>query len=95
MKKDIAKKQTTIPDYILESIKKTGGREGLENITIEDIAIPRIELIQALSPARIKSDPAYIEGADEGQLFNSVTRELYRRRVFRKFRFRSGSGIGN
>jgi hypothetical protein len=41
------------------------------------MVIPRIELIQALSPARKKTDAAYIEGADEGMLYNNVTRELY------------------
>jgi hypothetical protein len=50
---------------------------GAENVTTDDVIIPRVELIQALSPARKKSDAAYIEGAEEGQLFNNVTRELY------------------
>lgn len=56
---------------------KTGVMRGAENVTTDDMIIPRIELIQALSPARKKSDPAYIEGADEGMLFNNVTRQLY------------------
>ena len=50
---------------------------GAENVTTDDVIIPRIELIQALSPARKKTDAAYIEGAEEGMLYNNVTRELY------------------
>lgn len=53
------------------------GNRGAENVGNEDLVIPRIELVQALSPARKKSDAAYIEGADEGMLYNNVTRELY------------------
>jgi hypothetical protein len=30
-----------------------------------------------LSPQRRKSDPAYIEGLEEGKLFNTVTKEIY------------------
>lgn len=60
-----------IPDYIKQ------GNRGAENVGNDDLIIPRIELIQALSPARKKNDSAYIEGADEGMLYNNVTRELY------------------
>jgi len=60
-----------IPDFL----KK--GNRGAENVGTDDMIIPRIELIQALSPVRKKSDPAYIEGAEEGMLYNNVTRALY------------------
>jgi len=62
-----------VPDFLRG---KEGGR-GAENVGADDLVIPRIELIQALSPARNKKDAAYIEGADEGMLYNNVTRELY------------------
>ncbi|MEY2824474.1 MAG: Vibrio phage, partial [Pseudomonadota bacterium] len=57
-------------------VGKTGAR-GAENVSTDDMIIPRIELVQALSPARNKKDAAYVEGAEEGMLFNNVTRELY------------------
>lgn len=50
---------------------------GTENVTTEDLIIPRLEIVQSLSPCRKKTDPAYIEGAEEGLLYNNVTRELY------------------
>ncbi len=61
-----------VPDYI-----KQGSARGSENVTTEDLVIPRLEIVQALSPCIDESDAAYIEGAKPGMLFNSVTRELY------------------
>lgn len=60
------------PDYI-----KQGASRGSENVTTDDLVIPRLEIAQALSPCVDKDDPMYIEGAEPGMLFNSVTRELY------------------
>jgi len=62
-----------VPDYL----KGKMGARGAENVGAEDMIIPRVELIQALSPARNKKDAAYIEGAEEGMLYNNVTRQLY------------------
>lgn len=61
------------PAYI-----KKGPARGSEHVGQEDLIIPRLELVQSLSPCRDKKDEAeYIEGAEEGMLYNSVTRELY------------------
>jgi hypothetical protein len=62
-----------MPDFL----KNQTSNRGAENITASDLVIPRLELVQSLSPCRKKTDPAYIEGAEEGMLFNNVTRELY------------------
>lgn len=56
---------------------KAGQGRGSENVTHQDLVIPRLELVQSLSPARDKRHADYIEGAEEGILYNSVTRELY------------------
>lgn len=53
------------------------GARGAENVGVADLVIPRLEVVQSLSPCRQKNDPDYIEGAEEGQLYNNVTRELY------------------
>jgi hypothetical protein len=66
-----------ISNELPEWLQGKGDARGSENVTTDDMVIPRIELIQALSPARKKTDAAYIEGADEGMLYNNVTRELY------------------
>lgn len=63
-----------LPDYLKGKMDQS---RGSENITADDLVIPRIDLVQSLSPARDKNEPEYIEGAEEGMFFNSVTRELY------------------
>lgn len=63
-----------MPAYLQEQVGSTRGRE---EVGVEDLVIPRLEVVQALSPCRKKTDPAYIEGAEEGMLYNNVTRELY------------------
>lgn len=50
------------------------GREGMG---LKDIALPYLSILQALSPQVKKSDPKRIQGAEEGDLFNTVTEELY------------------
>lgn len=62
-----------VPDYL----QGASSSRGSENVGADDLTIPRLELVQSLSPCRKKSDPLYIEGADEGMLYNSLTRELY------------------
>ncbi len=53
------------------------GERGQENVGLEDLSIPRVDIIQSLSPQRKKNDPAYIEGAEEGLIFNNVTSRIY------------------
>lgn len=69
--------QTQVPDYI----KQEGGR-GSENVTTDDVVIPRLEVIQALSPAVKRGDPGFIKGAEAGMLMNSVTKQLYGEECF-------------
>lgn len=66
-----------VTNEVPEFLRGKEGNRGAENVGTDDLIIPRIELIQALSPARNKKDAAYIEGADEGMLYNNVTRTLY------------------
>ena len=69
--------EVVVSNDLPEWLQGKGDARGAENVTTDDMIIPRIELVQALSPARKKSDAAYIEGAEEGMLYNNVTRELY------------------
>ena len=52
---------------------------GFENQTSQDMAIPFLGVLQALSPQIQEADPTYIEGAKAGDLINTVTGELIRR----------------
>jgi hypothetical protein len=73
MAKELAKvEEAQIPDYI-----KQGQDRGSEDVGMEDLVIPRLEIVQSLSPCRDKQEDAYIEGAEEGMLYNNVSRQLY------------------
>ena len=50
---------------------------GKEHIGMDDIALPYIAILQALSPQVQKSKPQYIPGAEEGMLFNTLTGEVF------------------
>lgn len=50
--------------------------EGWENQTSDDIAIPFLGVLQALSPEVTDGDPKRLEGAKPGQLINTLTQEL-------------------
>lgn len=63
--------EVAIPDFLQNSRGL-----GNENITRDDISIPRIGIVQSLSPERQKADSKYIPGCEEGQFFNTVTREI-------------------
>jgi hypothetical protein len=56
-------------------------RRGFEDTQQSDVLIPRLALAQALSPQVTDSDPNRIEGLKVGDLFNSVTNQVYGREV--------------
>ena len=71
-----SKNEVVSGDISGDLIVKAAGR-GLENVSNDDITIPRLAVVQAGSPQRKKKDEKYIEGAEEGHIFNTVTNKLY------------------
>ena len=59
-------------DLLMKAVGK-----GLENISNDDITIPRLAIVQSGSPQRKKKDEKYIEGAEEGHIFNTVSNTNY------------------
>lgn len=55
----------------------TKGNAGSEDVGANDMVLPRVDVLQALSPQIKKSDAAFIPGAEQGQIFNTVTGEIY------------------
>lgn len=49
---------------------------GFEGAGRDDMAIPFIAILQGLSPEVKRSEGAYIEGAQEGMLINTVTKDV-------------------
>lgn len=51
---------------------------GLENVTSADMLVPRLTIIQALSPQIKPRDPAFIEGAAIGDIVDVGTGDLFK-----------------
>ena len=47
--------------------------QGFEGVKMADMVMPRINILQALSPQLSPRKPEYIPGAKEGQIFNAAT----------------------
>lgn len=73
MPNKIIKYEAKMPAHISKTQQR--GNELVDVST--DIAIPRIAICQALSPQKNKRNDSYIEGIKEGDLFNTVTGEVY------------------
>jgi hypothetical protein len=50
---------------------------GSESMTKDDLAIPRISILQSLSPQCTKADPAYIQGAEAGEFISNIDGSLF------------------
>ena len=73
--KEVAEKKAT-PIVTFDDNLLVGGT-GLEEMTTEDFAIPFIRVLQPLSPQVQKQDGKYVAGASAGDLYNTVTDEVY------------------
>ena len=71
-----SKKAVAIPKELLGSFMEDAGA-GTENISADDMKIPFIRIIQPTSPEVKKKDEKYIEGAQAGHMFNTVTRQIW------------------
>ena len=63
-----------VPDY-LKSVRSDAG---FEDVTREDLVLPRLSICQALTPQRQKQNTdKYIPGLEEGMFFNTITGQIY------------------
>jgi hypothetical protein len=79
MANDLAKKQNTeVANVNLMSMlaKDADTNSGFQNMSSEDVALPFLTILQALSP-QVRGT-SKIEGASEGDFFNTVTSEVYK-----------------
>lgn len=60
-----------MPDWLQK------GNQGSEEVGAKDMILPRVDVLQALSPQIKKSDPNFIEGGEQGKIFNTVTGKIY------------------
>ena len=73
----IKKKEETNVVQFDPSMFEADANEGLGQLGQEDLAIPFLRILSDTSPQVKKRDPEYVEGAEVGMLFNTLTREIY------------------
>ena len=75
MANQVVQKEDQFPTDLLDELTATAG----EGTTFEssELQIPFIRIIQALSPQIKRKDPLFIEGADQGDAFNTVTNQFW------------------
>ena len=74
-KTEVAEKKTTA--LTTASAFEEDAGSGLENLTADDLTIPLLKILQALSPEVNKRDGKYVDGAAAGDIVNTVTNELF------------------
>ena len=110
-KKEVAVVKNTqlgsLSEDALAIMAKDSG-EFVDEVAVEDVAIPRIVILQSGSGQVKKADPKCIKGAEEGDLYNTMTNEIIksdegflfipakRRKVYIEWKDRKeGGGIVN
>jgi hypothetical protein len=73
--KQVAKKQNS--SVALASMFEADSSTGLDNMGAEDLALPFLRVLGQLSPEINKRDAKYVEGAEAGMIFNTVTKVAY------------------
>jgi hypothetical protein len=67
----------TAPTNLTKRLQTLAGA-GMETMTQQDLALPFIKLLQALSPEVQKGHEKRVQGAEVGDFFNTVTNELWK-----------------
>ena len=67
------KKSAPLPANVFEE----DAAKGLGNIGQQDLALPFLKILGQLSPEVNKLDGKYVEGAEPGMIYNSVSGDLY------------------
>ena len=70
---NVTKKTASLPANVMEQ----DAGKGLGVLGQEDLALPFLKILGQLSPEVNKRDGKYVEGAEPGMIFNSVSGELY------------------
>lgn len=55
-----------------------GAAKGFEKVTVRDLMIPRLTILQGLSPQIMKSKPEYVKGSEIGDFCDTATGDLFK-----------------
>jgi hypothetical protein len=72
----IKKKEETNVVKFDPSMFESDANEGLGQLQADDLAIPFLRILSDTSPQVKKRDPQYVEGAEVGMIYNTLTKEV-------------------
>lgn len=77
-KQELSKNENNalVDQELLDMVMEDEGA-GSEDLTTRDMAIPRLTILQSGSPQIKKRESTYIEGAEEGMIFDTVGLDLF------------------
>mgnify|MGYP003637108356 FL=1 len=73
--KQITKKENS--SIALAGMFEEDANVGMDNMSSDDFALPFLRILAQLSPEVNKRDAKYVEGAEAGMIFNTVTKQAY------------------
>jgi hypothetical protein len=76
MGKAVTKKNSQQLATIDDSMLLDDAGVGMEEMDQQDLMIPRLSILQSMSPQVNKRDGQYVEGANAGDIFNTVSRTV-------------------
>ena len=71
----VAKKKDS--NIALAGMFEADSMGGMEQMSTDDFAMPFLRVLSQLSPETNKRDAKYVEGAEAGMIFNTVTKQAY------------------
>jgi|TARA_R110002012_G_scaffold277159_1_gene464342 hypothetical protein len=70
------KKKSEISTNVIDFTNFAGA--GFENVDAQEMAIPFLKIASSQTPEIKKSNPKFVEGLEQGNIFNSVTKDFYK-----------------
>jgi hypothetical protein len=68
---------TTAAPMSMEDMLESDSGSGMENLTSDVLQIPFLTILQALSPQVTRGNAEYIKDAQQGMIFNTLTKQVY------------------
>jgi hypothetical protein len=76
MSKELVEKKEAAPPAVMAEMASMAN-VGFDGMSVQDAAIPYLMVLQSQSP-QVKKGPGKVEGAEEGDFYNSVTQRVYK-----------------
>ena len=70
------KKKSEVSTNVIDFTNFAGA--GFENVDAQEMAIPFLKIASSQTPEIKTSNPKFVEGLEQGNIFNSVTKDFYK-----------------